>query len=88
MFAKLQCLHSFSDSNDMASAEQKEKWRQATQRYRDKKIALDSEAWREKERVRVAESQERHGPLTEEERIKINEVACLGMEEMRERHAV
>ena len=47
---------------------------------RDKKIALDAEAWREKERAGVATTHERHGPLTEEERLKRTEAACLRMQ--------
>ena len=39
----------------MASAEKKEKWRQASLRYRKKKLALDAEMWREKEHLRVAD---------------------------------
>ena len=69
----------------MASAEQKGKWRQASQRYRDKKLALDPEACWKKERVRVAATRERQGPPTEEQRLERNEAARLGMQEIQAR---
>ena len=71
----------------MASAEKREKWRQASQRLRAQKIALDPEGWREHERLRVAEMLERNGPLTEDQRLERNEASRLGMQDLRARRA-
>ena len=73
---------------DMASDEKKEKWRQASKRYREKKLALDAAAWREEQRVRVAESRGRRGPPTDEVRTKTNEAARLKMEQLRARRGM
>ena len=75
LFEKLQCFYSFPDSFEMASAEKREKWRLASQR------------WREHERLRVAEMRERNGPLTEEQCLERNEASRLGMQDLRERRA-
>ena len=68
-----------------STAEQREKWRLATQRYRDKKLALDPEGWREEQRLRVASDRARNGPLTEEQRLDRNEASRLGMQDLRAR---
>ena len=83
---KLRCFYSFSDSLEMSSTpEQREKWRLATQRYRDKKLALDPEGWREEQRLRVASTRARNGPLTEQQRLDRNEASRLGMQDLRAR---
>ena len=73
---------------DVASDEKKEKWRQASKMYREKKLALDAVAWREEQRVRVADSRGRCGPPTDEVRTKTNEAARLKMEQLRARRGM
>ena len=65
----------------------REKWQLASQRLRAKKLVLDTEGWREHERLRVAEMRQRNGPLTEEQRLSRNDASRLGMQDLRERCA-
>ena len=59
--------------------------RSNAKRYRDKKLALDPEGWREEQRLRVASTRAQNGPLTEEQRLDRNEVSRLGMQDLRAR---